>query len=349
MLTVFSPDHARHDPQVEMSDGKLKPAVEIPRRAQMVLEAVKDAKLGEIIAPDPLDRALVEAVHSPDYVAFLESFWQRWVDAGRDQTVKDAFPFVWPTPGLRKLAPSHVDGLMGYYSFDAGTPMGAGTWEAAQASAAVAQTAARRVADGLPHAFALCRPPGHHAMADAYGGYCFLNNAAIAAQTLRQGGADKVAVLDVDYHHGNGTQAIFYERSDVFFASIHADPMDEYPYFLGHSDELGAGDGEGANLNLPMPPGTLWPDYANVLSHGLGQIEAYRPDALVISLGLDTFENDPISSFGLKSVDFKTLGAALGVLGVPTVIVFEGGYAVDDLAVNAINALTGFLDRHTTG
>jgi acetoin utilization deacetylase AcuC-like enzyme len=348
MLTVFSPDHARHDPQKEMADGKLVPAVEIPRRAEMVHFAVTEAEIGEIIAPDPLDRTLVERVHDPAYVQFLENFWQRWLDAGRDPETTDTFPFIWPVPGLRKLETRHLDGLMGRYSFDAGTPMGPGTWAAASASAATAQTAASRVSEGLSHAFALCRPPGHHAMSDAFGGYCFLNNAAVAAEGLRQGGAKKVAVLDVDYHHGNGTQAIFYDRSDVFFASIHADPMDEYPYFLGHADEIGQGDGEGANLNMPLPIGTLWPDYANVLSHVLAQIEAFKPDAVVISLGLDTFERDPISQFRLRSEDFFTLGAALGGMTVPAVIVFEGGYAVDDLAVNAINTLTGFLDRHTT-
>jgi acetoin utilization deacetylase AcuC-like enzyme len=313
----------------------------------MVHAALVDAQLGEIIAPDPLDRQTVLRVHDADYVAFLEGFWQRWCEGGRDETVRDAFPFVWPTAGLRRTQTRHIDGLMGRYSFDAGTPMGAGTWTAASASAATAQTAARRVASGLPHAFALCRPPGHHAMPDAYGGYCFLNNAAIAAQTLRDEGAERVAIIDVDYHHGNGTQAIFYDRKDVFFASIHADPMDEYPYFLGHSDEIGEGEGQGFNLNIPIPFGTLWPDYANVLSYAMAEIVKFKPDAFVISLGLDTFEGDPISQFALKSVDFQTLGGALAGAGVPTVIVFEGGYAVDDLATNTLNVLTGFLDRHT--
>lgn len=347
MLTVYSPDHARHDPQVEMADGKLVPAVEIPSRAQMVLEAVRAAKLGEIIGPDALDRACVEQVHTPDYVQFLESFWQRWLDAGRDPDATDTFPFVWPTPGLRKIKTRHLDGLMGAYSFDAGTPMGPGTWAAASASASVAQTAAKRVADGEAHAFALCRPPGHHAIPDSYGGYCFLNNAAIAAQTLRNAGAEKVAVLDVDYHHGNGTQAIFYDRADVFFASLHADPMDEYPYFLGHADEVGTGAGEGNTLNLPLPLGTNWPVYSETLSRALAAIEAFETDALVISLGLDIYEHDPISQFKLTPDDFTRLGEMLGTMTVPTVIVFEGGYAVDALAVNAVNTLSGFLNRHT--
>jgi acetoin utilization deacetylase AcuC-like enzyme len=344
MLTVFSPDHSHHNPQVEMADGKLVPAVEIPRRAEMVRRAVLDAKLGEIVAPDPLDRALVEQVHDASYVQFLESFWQRWLDAGRDPDVSDTFPFVWPAPGLRKVTTRHLDGLMGRYSFDAGTPMGPGTWAAASASASAAQTAAKLVSGGERQAFALCRPPGHHAMPDAYGGYCFLNNAAIAAQRLRNGGAETVAVLDVDYHHGNGTQAIFYDRSDVFFTSIHADPMDEYPYFLGHADEVGTGDGEGFNLNLPLPLGTGWDGYKQALMAALAQIESYKPDALVISLGLDIYERDPISQFKLTHDDFVQLGALLGRANLPTVLVFEGGYAVDALAVNAVNTLRGFLD-----
>ncbi|MEM6712078.1 MAG: histone deacetylase family protein [Pseudomonadota bacterium] len=349
MLTIYSPDHMRHHPKVEMADGALVPAVEIPSRAEMVLGAVKRLGAGPIETPSALDRGTVERVHTSDYVAFLETFWHRWLDAGRDPEATDTFPFVWPIRGLRAIKPRHLDGLMGRYSFDAGTPMGPGTWAAASASAATAQTAACCVASGDREAFALCRPPGHHAMADAYGGYCFLNNAAIAAQTLREAGAERVAILDVDYHHGNGTQAIFYGRSDVLFVSIHADPMDEYPYFLGHADETGEGAGEGANHNLPLPFGTRWPAYAEALAIAMDRIDKFKADALVISLGLDTFERDPISKFALTNADFSALGAALGRNPLPTTIVFEGGYAVEDLAINACNTLTGFLDVRSAG
>ncbi|MBV6658169.1 MAG: histone deacetylase family protein [Devosiaceae bacterium] len=342
MLTIYSAEHARHDPKVEMADGALVPAVEIPARAEMVLRFVRDADLGPIEAPDPLDRALVEAVHTPDYVAFLEGFWQRWLDAGRDPHAHDTFPFVWPTRGLRRIAPRHLDGLMGRYSFDAGTPMGPGTWAAAASSAAVAQTGARRLlAHGDP-VFALCRPPGHHAMADAYGGYCFLNNAAIAAETLRQGGLERVAILDVDYHHGNGTQAIFEARSDVLFVSIHADPMDEYPYFLGHADETGSGPGAGYTRNLPLAFGTAWPAYSRALDDALGTVADFAPDALVLSLGMDTFHADPISKFALEEADFPRLGAQLAAGKWPTLFVFEGGYAVDALGRNTLGVLQGF-------
>lgn len=344
LLTVYSPHHARHDPQVEMADGKLVPAVEVPSRAEMVLAALTETNLGPVEPPRPLDRSIVEKVHTPDYVAFLETFWQRWLDAGRDADATDTFPFVWPTPGLRRIATRHLDGLMGRYSFDAGTPMGPGTWAAASASASVAQTAANKAADGQRQVFALCRPPGHHAMPDAYGGYCFLNNAAIAAETLRAGGAERVAVLDVDYHHGNGIQAIFDARGDVLVINLHADPMDEYPYFLGHADETGTGEGEGATVNYPMPPGTDWEAYSDALDDALNTLAAFGPDAVVISLGLDTYERDPISQFKLTSDDFSRLGAALGRITQPCVIVFEGGYAVDALGVNAVNTLTGFLD-----
>ena len=344
MLTLYSPEHARHDPQVEMADGKLKPAVEIPSRAEHVLAAVQAAGLGPIEAPEPLDRELVARVHAPDYLAFLETFWSGWCAAGRDPAVRDTFPFVWPAAGLRRMATRHIDGLMGRYSFDAGTPMGAGTWAAAAASASVAQTGARRVAATGEPVFALCRPPGHHAMPDAYGGYCFLNNAAIAAQALRDAGYGRVAVLDVDYHHGNGTQAIFYERRDVLFVSIHADPMDEYPYFLGHADELGAGDGEGATLNLPLPFGTDWPAYREALALAVRTISRASVDALVVSLGLDTFQGDPISRFALQTADFAPLGAMIASVKKPTLFVFEGGYAVEALGANTVGVLSGFLN-----
>jgi acetoin utilization deacetylase AcuC-like enzyme len=181
MLTVFSPDHARHDPQKEMADGKLVPAVEIPRRAEMVHFAVTEAETRRNHRAGPARPVAGRAVHDPAYVRSLRVSGSAGLMPGAMRQ-RDTFPFIWPVPGLRKLETRHLDGLMGRYSFDAGTPMGAGTWAAASASAAVAQTAASRVSEGLSHAFALCRPPGHHAMPDAYGGYCFLNNAAIAAE-----------------------------------------------------------------------------------------------------------------------------------------------------------------------
>ena len=193
-------------------------------------------------------------------------------------------------------------------------------------------------------AFALSRPPGHHAGADFFGGYCFLNNAALAAQYLRDAGMERVAVLDIDYHHGNGTQACFYDRPDVFFASIHGDPRTEYPFFLGHADETGVGAGKGFNLNLPLPRGTGYPAWAAALDTALARIQQFGAQALVVSMGMDTFVGDPISGFTLHSDDYLRVGERLRACGLPTVLVFEGGYAVQEVGVNAVNVLQAFAD-----
>jgi acetoin utilization deacetylase AcuC-like enzyme len=231
---------------------------------------------------------------------------------------------------------------MGLFSFDAGTPLMAGSWAAARHGAACAWTAAQRVAGGERAAFALTRPPGHHAGADFFGGYCFVNNAAVAAQALRDTGVERVAVLDVDYHHGNGTQAIFYGRDDVHFASLHGDPLTDYPYYLGHADERGEGRGEGFNHNLPLPRGTGFAAWRAALKTALARIAEVKAGALVVSLGVDTFEGDPISGFKLKSDDYLRMGEDLARAGLPTVFVFEGGYAVAEVGVNAVNVLEGF-------
>ncbi len=206
----------------------------------------------------------------------------------------------------------------------------------------MALSAQRRVAEGARAAFALCRPPGHHAAADTIGGYCFLNNAAIAAQAFLDEGAGRVAVLDIDYHHGNGTQAIFYHRADVLFASLHGHPAQEFPYFLGYETETGAGPGEGFNANYPLRWGTGFDLWSEALEQACGRIATFAPDALVVSLGVDTFERDPISQFRLKSEDYLAVGARIAALGRPTLFVMEGGYAVAEIGLNAVNALLGF-------
>ena len=223
--------------------------------------------------------------------------------------------------------------------------VGPRTWEALQAGADVACTAAQLLVQGEPSAFALTRPPGHHAAAAAMGGYCYVNNAAVAAQYLADHGCPRVAIIDVDYHHGNGTQQIFEARGDVLFLSIHADPVTEYPYFLGYADERGTGAGEGATHNYPLPFGTTWDGYAEALAAACGVIRAWGPDAIVVSLGVDTYEHDPISEFKLTKGDYPRMGEALASLGRPTMFVMEGGYAVDDIGVNAVSVLTGFEGR----
>ena len=193
--------------------------------------------------------------------------------------------------------------------------------------------------------FALCRPPGHHAGSDLYGGYCFLNNAAIAAQGFIDGGAARVAILDVDFHHGNGTQDIFYNRNDVLFLSLHGEPENAFPHFLGYADETGIGPGDGFNFNYPLPPGTPYHQWHTALTEAFNEIRRYSPDALVVSLGVDTFEHDPISFFKLGSSDFTHYGAEIAQLDLPTLFVMEGGYAVEQIGINTLNVLDGFLNN----
>ena len=339
MLTIYSDDHRLQDGKAELVDGRLLPCFEMPRRADMILARVREVGLGPVEAPDDLGRAPIERVHTADFVAFLESAWDEWRATGREH---DALPLCWPTRTLRQIRPLRIDGKLSYYSLDAGTPITAGTWRAAYAGAQVALTGAARLQQGARAIFSLCRPPGHHAAADVYGGYCFLNNAAIAAQWLRDNGAARVAVLDVDYHHGNGTQAIFYDRADVLFLSLHSDPRYEYPYFLGYADETGAGAGEGANVNYPMPHGTAYDVWSQALEDACRRIAAWKADALVVSLGVDTFVEDPISRFRLQSPDFTAYGARLAELRLPTLFVMEGGYAVEAIGINTVNVLAGF-------
>ena len=340
MQTVYSPRHARHHGNVELNSGAILPAYELPRRAEIIRARVEEVGLGPILAPEAFDLDAAQRVHRPDYLDFLARAWPLWTAAGRTGS---AMPFVWPGPGLRAdVPPEHVDGLLGFYSFDAGATFVEGTWDAVRASHDVALTAAALVARGAPAAFALCRPPGHHAGARAAGGYCYVNNAAVAAEWLLGQGAGRVAILDVDYHHGNGTQEIFYARADVLVVNIHADPVVEYPYFLGHADERGDGAGTGFNRNIPLPHGTDWPAWSAALEEGCDEVVRFRPDALIVSLGVDTFHGDPISAFRLDTPDYPRIGARLRKANLPTLFVMEGGYAVEAIGLNAVGVLTGF-------
>ncbi len=343
MRTIYSEDHARHHGQSELIDGKLQPCFEKPERAHLIRARVEAVGLGPVEPPRDFGLDPIRRVHSPDYVAFLESAWAEWTAA---HGAYDALPLVWPTPGLRRILPEAIDGKLGYYSIDAGTPITAGTWQAIRASANVALTGADTIAKGSERAiFSLCRPPGHHAGSSFFGGYCYFNNAAIAAQYLRAQGAKKVAILDVDYHHGNGTQEIFYARSDVLVLNIHADPSQEYPYFLGHAGETGEGEGEGFNVNYPLRWGTEWPAWSAALDQACDRLAAFAPDAVVVSLGVDTFKEDPISHFRLETEHFPRIGQRIRRLDLPTHFVMEGGYAVEEIGVNAVGVLEGFAGR----
>ena len=343
MITFFNNVHHVHQGRQEMFRGQMVPCFEVPTRVDRVLERVLRRGLGPVESPGALETRDLEAVHTPLYLEFLRNAWADWVAMDASNATRDALPSVWPNQGLRSdVLPANFAARMGRFAFDSGSPLTAGTWEAARQGAACAVSAARAVLAGSRAAFSLSRPPGHHAGADFFGGYCFLNNAALAAQALRDAGMARVAVLDVDYHHGNGTQSIFYERDDVYFASIHGDPHTEYPFFLGYADETGRGAGTGFNLNLPLARGSGFAVWRAALATALQHIAATGAEGLVVSLGLDTYEGDPISGFLLRSDDFLQVGADIARAGLPTVFVFEGGYAVDALGVNALNVLEGF-------
>ena len=343
MITFYNHLHAQHQGKVEMFRGALVPCFEVPARADHVLAEFTRRKFGTVQQPGSFDDAALARIHSPRYLNFLATAWDQWVALDPANVDKDILPSVWPTRTFRTdIEPENFSARMGLYSYDAGSPFTAGTWVAARAGAHCALSAAQQLVQGDRAAFALSRPPGHHAGMDFFGGYCFLNNAALAAQRLRDAGMARVAVLDIDYHHGNGTQAIFYDRPDVFFASIHGDPRTEYPFYLGHADEVGVGAGLGYNLNMPLPRGTGFEAWFAALEHSLKSIATFGAEALVVSLGMDTFAGDPISGFTLQSEDYLRVGERLAQLGLPTVLVFEGGYAVAEVGVNAVNVLQAF-------
>ncbi len=345
MKIVHNPAHHAHAGRMEMYRGKLVPCFETPARLDDVLAEVHRRGWRDLVTPPPVARADLERVHSARYLDFLQGAWDAWIALDPANAATDVLPSVWPVRTLRAdVEPANFAARVGLYSFDAGTPLTAGTWQAAQAGAACAVTAARELLTApAPRGIAaLTRPPGHHAGRDFFGGYCFLNNSALAAQALRDGGAARVAVLDIDYHHGNGTQSIFYERADVLTVSIHGDPRTEYPFFLGHADEYGAGAGAGCNLNLPLPRGSDFARWSQALDQACAAIAGFRADALVVALGVDTFEGDPISGFTLRSPDYLQAGARIARCGLPTVFVMEGGYAVAEIGVNVVNVLEGF-------
>lgn len=340
MKTIYNAAHSLHRAGHEFFRGEKVPAFEKPERADWVLTAVQEHGLGEVLAPTVHSDNAILKVHSERYLSFLRGAYAEFTALGG---TGDAFPATWPIRGMRSdVEPKNFAARMGLYSFDAGSPLTPGTWAATRSGADCALSAVELLNAGEASAFVLTRPPGHHAGRDFFGGYCFLNHAAIAAQALRDTGCSRVAILDVDYHHGNGTQDIFYARDDVFFASIHGDPMTEYPFFLGHADETGVGDGVGFNLNLPLAAGSSVATWFAALDCAIDRIKAFKPDALVVSLGVDTFEGDPISHFKLNSSDYPALGERIARLNLPTLFALEGGYAVAEIGINVVGTLRGF-------
>lgn len=339
MLTFFSEDSRRRQARSELHDGAIVAPFECPERIDLVLSALRKAAF-EVRAPSDYGLAPVLAVHDADYIAFLENCWQAWHAAGHEG---EAIPNIWPARTLRSdKIPRSVSGQLGYYALAAETSITEGTFAAAMASKDTALGAVDyTLATGEP-CFGLCRPPGHHAAYDQFGGYCFFNNAAIAAQWAVSAGKRRVAVLDVDFHHGNGTQHIFYHRDDVLFLSLHGDPEVTFPYYSGYADEIGEGSGEGYNVNYPLPPGTSVATWMATLEQALERIHQAECELIVISLGVDIFEGDPISAFTFQHADFTALGKRLADAGLPCVFLMEGGYAVEAIGVNVVNVLQGF-------
>jgi acetoin utilization deacetylase AcuC-like enzyme len=344
---VRSDAHLGHAGLVELMAGREVPCFEAPERAIEIERALLADGGFSPVEPQAFGTDPIMAVHDRDLVELVDAIW---TDAVAGGVIDGSRPLIPDTFKLAAYAgpmdlgelpsPAH---RLGAYCFDTATPIVAGTAAAAHAAVDVALTATARVVGGEPLAYGLCRPPGHHAAREMLGGYCFFNNAAIAAEWLRrEAGNARVAILDVDYHHGNGTQQIFWERGDVLYVSLHADPARAYPYWSGFASETGAGDGDGLTLNLPLPAATGLDGYATALSRGLEAIGSFGPDApLVLSLGFDTFERDPIGDLALRTADYHRLGRMVAASGLPIVALQEGGYAIDAIGANALSFLRG--------
>jgi acetoin utilization deacetylase AcuC-like enzyme len=347
---VASDAHLAHDGLVELLAGREVPCFESPARAIAIRRALDDASGYRFVDPDDHGIDPITAVHDLELVDLLEHVWDDAMSAGRDadrclipDTFRlDAYLGRMTLPEL----PSGRHDRLGAYCFDTATPIVAGTYGAARASVDIALTALDLVVCGERLAYALCRPPGHHAGRNLFGGYCYFNNAAIVAQRLVSLGAERVAILDLDYHHGNGTQQIFWERGEVLYVSLHGDPRAAYPYYSGSAAETGAGRGAGANRNLPLPPGTNGEAYVDALTDALAALSDFDPDApLVVSIGFDTYWADPICDFALDTDDYARIGRAAAGLGHSAVAIQEGGYAVDAIGANAVAFLGGLAGR----
>jgi acetoin utilization deacetylase AcuC-like enzyme len=346
---VWSEDCVRHEPAGEVWLGVWDPGTEVPARALALREALSAAGAPMVPAREH-DDAILRAVHDPLLVDHLAGIWRDWTAAGlpaeygRDRVVPYVFPTAGMLGGLPLRSPPAVHGRAGRFCYDTMTLVGPGSWAAIRGAVDAALTAAGLVSSGARLAYALCRPPGHHATREAYGGSCYLNNAAVAAQALRAAGAGRVAVLDIDAHHGNGTQMIFYDRADVWYGSLHVDPgAGWFPHYAGYSGERGTGPGEGGNRNLPLPPGTGddgWLAGVDVLC---GEVRARGADALVVSLGLDAAASDPESPLRVTEDGYREAGRRIAALA-PAVLVQEGGYDLASLGGLAVAALRGAAD-----
>ncbi|PWE33237.1 acetylpolyamine amidohydrolase [Maritimibacter sp. 55A14] len=337
MKAILDDRQTVHDPKHFMANGTVLPSPEQPRRVS-VLRAGAEAAGCTFEAPADAGLGPIAAVHTPEYLVFLQNIYTRWrrIEGAGEEVIPNIHP-----ANRADGYPKSAVGQAGYHQADTACPIAEGTWEAAYWSAQSAITGADLVAGGERAAYALARPPGHHAFADLAGGFCFLNNAGIAAERLRAAGL-RPAILDVDVHHGNGTQGMFYARGDVLTVSIHADPARFYPFFWGHAQERGEGRGLGCNLNLPLERGTGDDGYLRALDTALARIAAFGADVVVVALGLDAYADDPLQGLALTTPGFARIGAAIAGLGLPALLVQEGGYLSDGLGDNLTSVLTGY-------
>jgi acetoin utilization deacetylase AcuC-like enzyme len=340
MKVYYSETHRKHAPSFEVFDGGLRtPYMENIDRMDRILDSLRQTDWAELCEPKDFGLEPIYAVHDKDYIDFLASCWTEWLDSG----TKDPSTLLPATFALRRHPhkPTGLLGRAGYYIMDLSACIVEGTYPAILSSVNCAVNAADLVASGEHVAFALCRPPGHHAGKDYAGGYCFINNAAVAANQLSSKG--KVALLDLDYHCGNGTQDIFYERDDVLTISIHADPNFEYPHYWGYADETGAGAGMGFHKNFPLEKGTDDERYLAVLEEALSLIRKFEPKHLVVSAGMDIYAEDPLGTIKVTTDGIRRIGKQIALLDLPTVIIMEGGYANEVLGKNMVTFLNNWV------
>lgn len=335
MIIVYPSHHVRHRPPSEIFNGEKEPHAEVPERIEQIYATLREMSGVRTTLPKRFPLSWIEAVHDRAYVSYLAEAGRL---AGNTYTYPSVFPYAAHGEVTNPIA------LRGQYTFDLYTPVSSSTYQAACGSAMAALTAASLVRRGEPLAYALCRPPGHHAERSRMGGYCYFNNAAIAANYLSTRG--RVALLDIDVHHGNGSQHIFYERRDVLVINIHADPSEKFPYFSGASQETGAGRGVGYNMNFPLALGTADEAYHPVLQQVVRHIKQYAPQFLVVSVGYDAHINDPIGGLRLSTGYYRRMAATIASLGLPTVLVQEGGYNTGKLGDVARSFISGFLDAN---
>lgn len=340
MKCFYAKGTEAHDPVFRLSLGRIARNAEQAERARLLLAGLDRLDM-PVTEPGPIPREVLEKVHTTELLTFLETGWAEW------QKLPEAGPEVVPNVhalNSEKTYPKHIIGKAGWHMGDTSAPLAKNSWDATLGAAAAAHEAAKAVQQGDDVAYALCRPPGHHSSADVVAGHCMINCAAVAVETLKETHS-RIAVLDIDVHHGNGTQDLFYERDDVLFVSVHATPETYYPFFVGYAHETGRGAGEGYNLNIPLAQSTGDDVWCEAVASALDRVAEFKPDALVVSLGLDAHENDPLKGLQVTFDGFRRAGKMIAAADLPTVLVQEGGYLSPDLTTSLVAYLAGYTGR----